>query len=224
MIRIKILESDVEASRKASKLLVMQNDREIKVIDQALDDEKVLLDYQDELSKKRLIRSEELTRESMEKIIKMEREMADKKEKTRQDTEAAMQKIRFELEEVFLEKKNELEKSKISTEVNAMAELERSNEDISIRKLQVQAKMDTERMITGIKTVTDQLILLFQSMLLQPERLAIIIGIFFGLYLTVSFIREMILLVRKTIQSSIGRPTLVRETSYSFSIFSFWYH
>ena len=35
--------------------------------------------------------------------------------------------------------------------MNAKAELERANEDIAIRKVQAQAKMDTERMITGIK-------------------------------------------------------------------------
>jgi len=35
--------------------------------------------------------------------------------------------------------------------MNAKAELERANEDIAIRKLQAQAKMDTERMITGVK-------------------------------------------------------------------------
>ena len=39
----------------------------------------------------------------------------------------------------------------LSAEMNAKAELERANEDIAIRKLQAQAKMDTERMITGVK-------------------------------------------------------------------------
>lgn len=37
--------------------------------------------------------------------------------------------------------------------MNAKAELERANEDIAIRKLQAQAKMDTERMITGVKVL-----------------------------------------------------------------------
>ena len=38
--------------------------------------------------------------------------------------------------------------------MNAKAELERANEDIAIRKLQAQAKMDTERMITGVKVTS----------------------------------------------------------------------
>lgn len=42
--------------------------------------------------------------------------------------------------------------------MNAKAELERANEDIAIRKLQAQAKMDTERMITGVKVNTLYLI------------------------------------------------------------------
>lgn len=217
-----MLELEVEANRKASELLVIQNDREKKGLDKILNDEKALLDYQEVLAKNRLIRSEELARESMEKLLSMERQLAEKKEKTRQDTEVSMQKIKFEQEKLLLEKKTESEKSKITTEINAKAELERANEDISIRKLQAQAKMDTERMITGIKTFTDQIIRLIQSILFQPERLATIIGIFFSLYLTVYFIREMIQLIRQTIQSIIGRPKLVRETSCSFSIIPYF--
>jgi hypothetical protein len=44
--------------------------------------------------------------------------------------------------------------------MNAKAELERANEDIAIRKLQAQAKMDTERMITGVKVFIISFLLL----------------------------------------------------------------
>ena len=58
--------------------------------------------------------------------------------------------------------------------MNAKAELERANEDIAIRKLQAQAKMDTERMITGVKVfiisflsiITNSLIIIIYRQLL----------------------------------------------------------
>jgi hypothetical protein len=59
--------------------------------------------------------------------------------------------------------------------MNAKAELERANEDIAIRKLQAQAKMDTERMITGVKVfIISFLSIIINSLIIIIHRLLLI--------------------------------------------------
>ncbi len=56
----------------------------------------------------------------------------------------------------MLEKRNKFEQDKITAEIQARAEQERLNEDVSLRKLQLQSSLDTAKMITGIQVSEQQ--------------------------------------------------------------------
>lgn len=106
------------------------------------------------------------------------------------------------------------EKNRIVAEIQAKAEQERANEDVTIRKLQMQASLDTDRMVSGIRTVAQHLSNLVLSVLSQPKQLAMFTGIIIMMLVVYYLMRELITMLRQFIQSRLGRPSLVRETSY----------
>jgi ATPase family AAA domain-containing protein 3A/B len=136
-------------------------------------------------------------------------------------------------------KKSEFEIEKIKAEVDAKAQQERANEDIAIRKLQVrigeltifcahprmmsfrsqmQSKLDTQQMVEGVKAVSEQISNIIQQFLSRPRQIAAVFGAIAGILFTYNIFCQFIVVLRAIIQSRLGRPALVRETSFSRSV------
>jgi ATPase family AAA domain-containing protein 3A/B len=135
-----------------------------------------------------------------------------------------LQSLRQAQSEALESKRLEYEKEKIRAEIEARAQQERINEEIAIRKLQTQSKLDTERMVEGIKSVSLQVTAIVRDVFSRPRQLAILAGIFLALLVSYFLIRECSALVRQFVQTRIGKPSLVRETSFHWSLLPQWVH
>ena len=184
---------------------------------QRIKDERYLLEYEMKLSKERMLHDEEKAKREMEEIVKLERDIAKSRDQLRRDTSQNIQSRRQALDKELEEQKLLHEKEKIRAEIQAKAELEKTNEEIALRKIQAQAELDTQRMIAGIQTIFDQVSGLFISMISQPEHLAMASLIFLSFVFCYYIIKEVVQLVRRSIQAYLGKPLLVRETSFHWS-------
>jgi ATPase family AAA domain-containing protein 3A/B len=215
----KIVEAEAELTAKEVELqrLKLLNDREL--IDNDLTKERELWLYQESLARERLRREEEFTRESMVEALNFERETSEKKELMRRETEEKLLEMQRRHQRDFEERKASFEKEKIRAEIQARAEQERANEDVTIRRLQLEASLDAAKVVEGIKVVADQISNIAGQIAARPKQLMIISGIFLLSVILFYVIKELIGMLRELIQSYLGRPSLVRETSYKSAWF-----
>jgi ATPase family AAA domain-containing protein 3A/B len=180
-----------------------------------LEEERRMFAYQEELVNIRLSREEDLQKKRLEESINFERELASKRELLRRETEEKLlaQKISFERElEV---QKSQYEGEKIRAEIQAKAELERKNEDVTIRRLTLQADLDTKRFIDGFEAVWTQLAVAIRDLLSRPSDVLLLLGLIFVAVISFHSIKEFSMTLRQYIQNQLGRPMLIRETSFS---------
>eukprot|EP00596_Hydrurales_sp_CCMP1899_P002199 CAMPEP_0119044704 /NCGR_PEP_ID=MMETSP1177-20130426/33738_1 /TAXON_ID=2985 /ORGANISM="Ochromonas sp, Strain CCMP1899" /LENGTH=494 /DNA_ID=CAMNT_0007015221 /DNA_START=59 /DNA_END=1540 /DNA_ORIENTATION=- len=208
----------VEIAKKELELDTFKADEEKNAIETELKEEKALLLYEEELARKRISHQEQLATASMEKTLELERDLAEKRELLYRETTEILQKKKMEYSMKLEEKKKENEMEKIRAEIEAKAELERANEDVTIRKMQAQAQLDTQRMIDSIKTISLQVTLIAKEFLSKPERLVMMIAVLLGFLIVYYALRELIVVLREFIKARLGRPSLVRETSVHWSI------
>lgn len=187
----------------------------------ALEEEKKIFAYQEELVNVRLSREEDLQKKRLEESINFERELATKRELLRRETEEKLlsQKISFERELEI--QKSKFEGERIKAEIQAKAELERKNEDVTIRRLTLQADLDTKRFIDGFEVVWTQLSIFSRDLLARPSDVLLLLGLIFVAVISYHSIKEFSITLRQYIQNQLGRPMLIRETS-STSFFSPW--
>jgi ATPase family AAA domain-containing protein 3A/B len=187
----------------------------------ALEEEKKMFAYQEELVNVRLSREEDLQKKRLEDSINFERELATKRELLRRETEEKLlsQKISFERELEI--QKSKFEGERIKAEIQAKAELERKNEDVTIRRLTLQADLDTKRFIDGFEVVWAQLAIFSRDLLARPSDVLLLLGLIFVAVISYHSIKEFSMTLRQYIQNQLGRPMLIRETSSS-SFLSPW--
>lgn len=213
--------AEVSHAETEAEAVKVHTEEEKKRLDIELKEEKILLDYQEELSRSRMALQEQLARESMLKSIEVEKELAEKRESVRRESAEKLQLKKLEYLRELESRKTEFEKEKIRAEVEAKAEQERANEDISLRKLQAQAKLDTQRTIETIKMISHQVTRIIQEFLSRPEQIFVAFGAIFGLFAAYYAFKQLVALLREFIQSHLGKPSLVRETSHSLSWWPF---
>jgi ATPase family AAA domain-containing protein 3A/B len=102
--------------------------------------------------------------------------------------------------------------------MEAKLQQEKLNEELQIKRIQLQAKLDTERMVEGIRSSFAQITSIVKSLISRPKQLLIILGVILFVILFYYFVREFAALIRTMLQRRLGRPVLVRETSYHWSI------
>lgn len=187
-----------------------------------LESEQLLLDYEEKLARERMQQQEQSLRETVAQQINLERDISARKELIQQENEAKLASLKESQRQRIESKRLEYEKEKIRAEIEARIQQERLNEEIQIKKIQLQAKLETERMVQGIKNVSQQLSSMIQKAFAHPEQLFLISGMFLAIVLCYYLIREFSSLVRHFIQQRLGRPVLVRETSYQWTILPSW--
>lgn len=183
-----------------------------------LEEEKALLEYEEKLARDRLSQQEEVTKQTLANQLRLERELAERKEAMQRKTAEVMESKKLQRNKELEAKRLEYEKEKIRAEVEAKAQQDRINEEIAIRKIQMQSRLDTERMVQGIRSVSGQVSTIVKDVLSRPKQLAMIAGIILALVTCYFLIREFSSMVRQFIQARIGKPSLVRETSYHWSL------
>ncbi len=217
--QLELLQLEYINKQKEIQLQELQQNNEKEKLLKQLNEEKQLLQYEETLSKERLLQQEQIIRQNIDKQLLIEKEINQQKEQNYQN----IQKLSKQLKENYtIELENSklyYEKEKIRIEMEARINQEKYNEEMNIRKLQMQSKLDTERMIETIKNISNQIIIIFKNIFQHPKQLLMISSIIVLLVLSYFFIKELSNLIRQFIQSNIGKPLLVRETSYHWSLF-----
>lgn len=209
----KLLESEALLVQREIELEETRNEEEKRIDALDVEHETQLLSYEESLNRERMLLSQEMARTNIDRSLSLERDLVSQREALRKEMAETLQEKRLANERQFEQEKLENEKNKILSEIEARAEQERLNEDVTIRKLQAQSKADTEKMILGIRTLSQQLSKIMMDLISQPEQLAVVVGILFGLMALYYAIREFTGLARQFVQSRLGRPTLIRETN-----------
>lgn len=190
---------ELEESRKAqSKLMAEQS----------------LLEYEENLARERMQKQEQNLRDTIKQQLDLERDLAQRKDTAQKENEAKLLALKESQRQRVESKRLEYEKERIRAEIDARTQQEKLNEEIQIKKIKLQAKLETERMVQGIKSVSQQVSSMIQKVFSQPEQLLFISGMFLAIVFCYYLIREFSSLVRQFIQDRLGRPVLVRETSY----------
>ena len=205
-----LLEKEVEKDILGAEL-----DRQ-RVLDE-LAEEKKFFDYQEKLHNERMLREEQIQRDRMEKAVEFEKELSEKREMLRRETEEKLQKEKMEFEKDLELQKAKYQEEKIRAEIKAKAEQERANEDVTIRRLQVQANLDTKRFMDGAEVVMNQVTSLLKDLLSRPSQLLTLVALVFVASMSYYAIKEISISLRQFVQNYLGRPLLVRETSFTWS-------
>jgi len=214
----KIAEAELEAGEKKKEIEQKRAEEEREIMLEGLEDEKKLLAFQEEMTKKRMEHEEALAQANLLAALEVEQKLGEQRELLRKEAAEALHDKRMALEKELEIKRSGLEMEKIKAEVDAKAEQERANEDVVIRKMQAKAKLDTDRLIEGIKTVSQQVTRMVNELISRPKQVAAIIAVLLALLAVYYAMRELITVVREFIQAQIGKPSLVRETSYHWSL------
>lgn len=211
---------ELEARNMEAKLN-LESEREAeetRKLQAKLAGEQFLLELEERLSRERMDQQEQSVRTTVAEQLEQEKELALRKDALQRENEIKLMEMRESQRQRVESKRLEYEKEKIRAETDAKIQQERMNEEIEVKKIQLRAKLETERMIQGIKSVGQQISSMVQRIFAHPEQLLFASGMFLGIVFCYYLIREFSRLVRQWIQQRLGRPVLVRETSYQWSI------
>ncbi len=95
----------------------------------------------------------------------------------------------------------------------AKAEADRANEDIHLRRLKAESEQRRKRNIAAINAVFAHVSTSLSSAANNPKEVLTFVGYICLLVSSIFFARETSKLIRSIIESFIGRPQLVRETT-----------
>ena len=215
--KLKLAQAETGAAKKQLELLQLQEENEKLSLQAKLDEERALLEFEEELSKRRMQQQEDLARETMHAVVALERELAEEREKMRKASSESLLLLKMHQSNELEDRKLQFEKEKIKTEMELKMKYEQSNEDIALRKVQVQSQMETERMMLVIQLLFTNISVVVREILFRPGQLALIAGVLLLLVAVYYSIREFAALVRHFLQAQIGKPSLIRETSVRWS-------
>lgn len=181
-----------------------------------VEEEKQALAYQQDLVKKRFEQENALAAAAAETMAQALREAEERKKKA---AEQVLVK-RAALDKELMERKAALEKEKIRAEMQAKADAERANEDVALRKLELKSRLELVRQKDAIKLVASHVSRIVKDVVSQPKQVALLLGAVLCFIAAYFAVRELVSVVREFIQSQLGKPSLVRETSRRGGLFS----
>lgn len=215
---LEVAKMEAELAAQQVGLKTKKAEEELLVIEQQLLQERELMLYEANLTRERMLRQEELEKQNNLQVLTMEKELAERRETLARETNEALRKTRQEQASLLESQKLEHEKEKIRVEIEAKAVQKRIQQEMELRRIQAQSRLDTERMIAGIKTVSGQISKIVSEIFAKPEKVAIVTSVILALIALYYMFKEFFKMVRQYVQSRIGKPSLVRETSYTWSI------
>jgi len=177
---------------------------------------------QEQLLSQRLQEQEEREMRHYEEAVQLERRLNDMALLTQQETADMLQEKRVALDTKLAERRLELEKERIRAETEGRIAQERANEDVAIRKMEAKARLESLKWAQAIKNISAQVQQVVVTLLASPEQLAVLVAGALALLLLYYLAKEVIVLLRQFVQAQLGKPALVRETSYQWSIVPGW--
>ena len=136
--------------------------------------------------------------------------MTEKREKLRKDTQTLIKSKEAENLAKIDVRKSELEKTKIAAEMELKSKNQRELEAMNLRQLELQAKLDTERVIQTVKSIAQKAKSLLFELLANPGQVMILCSAVVGLMAVYYMFKQAVGAIRSFIQTKLGRPKLVR--------------
>jgi ATPase family AAA domain-containing protein 3A/B len=226
--RIDQAASEKEIQRKELAEASLENEKQRSLMDRdrikddemllkaALDEEKAVLSKQEELLSERMKISKEREKANYEEAIRLERQYSQQALESQEKHNDKLVEKRAALDTALAEKRIELEKEKIRAETDARIARDEANESMDIRKLQAAAKLESQKWQNAITTVALQTENIMKALISNPSQLAMAVGAVLFIFFMYFLFREMIVIMREFAQSQLGKPALVRETSYKY--------
>ena len=209
---------DSEIKLTENELIEVKYFEEKQTIDLKLNEEKLSFLYEEELIKKRKIYEENIISENLIKKLNFEQKLIEKKELLKKQTQIELINNKNNYNNELELNKINYEKNKIKAELDAKLNQELINEDLLLRKMQLQTKLNTEQIIEVIKIIFNQFNVILNDLLTKPKQLFVIIVSILSLLIIYYLIKEFISIIKNFLQLRLGKPQLVRETSYQWSI------
>lgn len=176
-----------------------------------------LLRSEEDFFLKKISYESDLMRESLTKKLQLELQLSEQRENLRRETELKIQSAREEFSRELEYKRVSYEKEKITTELETRAKQEMANEDATVRKIQLQAQLETERMVHIIRSVFLQSAVFLSEVFSRPQLLLLYILVIYGVVIFLSSTRQLLIFYCNQFLMRLNKPSLVRETSYQSS-------
>ncbi|CAK1554939.1 unnamed protein product [Leptosia nina] len=200
LAKIKEYEAAIEQSKVEQKRIDHEERR--KTLQEETKQHQVRAQYQDQLSKKRYEEQLAQQQRSQEEILRKQEESVAKQEALRRAT------IEHEME---LREKNKLKA--IEAEARARAKADRENRDITLEQIKLKAAENRTTILESIKTAGSVIGTGVNALITDWDKTLAAAGGLSLLALGVYTARGATSVTARFIESRIGKPTLVNETS-----------
>lgn len=210
--------AEIKKDEALERLRLTSSEEDKKLATAVLEEEAKVLKYQEQAVIERLEKERALAKESAAQVLSAEREMNARTETLYLEAQGKLQEKRIALERELTAKKTDAEKEKIRAQSDAKIRQEKASEEIAIRRIQEKGRLDSERAMQSIRLVFKEALAIVNEVMSNPERMLLIVAVVLALLATYYLLREAIALLREFVQSQIGKPALVRETSHRMSV------
>eukprot|EP00793_Prasinoderma_coloniale_P006793 PRCOL_00001624-RA len=207
---------DQEAARAHAADVELQTARvrgeeERKSLQQKAQHRAELLEYEDQLARKRAGEAAELARQRKAEQLRMQEESAARIEAMKRQTEEDVQAERMRVEAARLELEKERDAAKAKAEAEGRIKEGRENADVKIKQMLEVANADRQKLLEalelGFKRVGEGV----TSVLDDQNRLLALAGGASALALGVYGAREGTRLARTLAERALGQPSLLRD-------------
>lgn len=209
-------EVQMEVEEKLNLLKLTTKEEDAKIAALFLEEEQKVMSYQAELTQQRYEAEAQIDRENSAKLLELEKQLNEANEVYMAKQRTLLEEKKVALEKELASMRSQFDIEKIKAEANSKIEQERANEDVHIRKIQTQAALDKDRLLTSIKLVAQQISQSIANFLNRPKEIAILVAGIVALVAVFYLLKELITVIREFIQKQLGKPLLVRETSYQY--------
>ncbi|GIL58833.1 hypothetical protein Vafri_13806 [Volvox africanus] len=174
--------------------------------------------YEDELARKRMMAEHELQRQRNAELAKLQEEASVRAEQERLRIEQQIQAERRAAEQYAADMQKQIQRERALAEAEGRIKEARENEDVNRRAALLKYQEETRKAIESINAVMSHLGNAALELVTDTNKLLTAVGgttlLFLGIYAT----RETTRVVGRTVESWLGTPRLIRETSR----FSLW--
>jgi len=186
---------------------------EIEYAEMQREQEAAQLKKSEELTMARLKKEDEAARARAEKAMATKLETALKVEAERAKSDEAISAAQHERELEIQRMKEVMKAETARAEALAKAEAERMNEDVQLRLMKAEAEQARIRNVAAVKEGFAWIGKGFAEFLNNPRDVLMVVGYFAACATGIYLAREMAVLARAVLESLLGKPKLVRETT-----------
>ncbi|CAM9405685.1 unnamed protein product [Ectocarpus sp. 6 AP-2014] len=211
--RKRIVEAEAEEAHLAAELEAIEVEEAHRRTELEALQQREALEQQLEIARRKVAAESESKRVETEKALKIQEESTRRREALRLETESQLRKRRMDLEQEMEAQKRQMDMERVQAEVEAKFAAEQQNEDVMLRKIQAQGEEDRRRTQEAINTVLAHLASAVYGLVSDPRRALTLTSWLLGLLAGYMVLKEGTLLLRQLLETYLGKPSLVRETS-----------